>query len=63
MSCFVLSDQESENADMPNGNMTEPTVDGEEMTVAVTRRTKKKRSVPALSKVMILSIRLKIPFQ
>ncbi|KAM7380024.1 hypothetical protein PAMP_003351 [Pampus punctatissimus] len=40
-------DQEAENADMPNGNMAEPMMDGEEMTVAVTRRTKKKRKAKA----------------
>lgn len=41
--CFVPSDQDTEHADVPNGNADEPLVDGEEMTVAVTRKTKKKR--------------------
>ncbi|XP_023155146.1 transmembrane protein 237A [Amphiprion ocellaris] len=36
-------DQETEHAETPNGTMAEPTLDGEETTVAVTRRTKKKR--------------------
>eukprot|EP00064_Thunnus_orientalis_P007712 superscaffoldBa00000873_g7734 len=40
-------DQEAENADMPNGDMSEPMMDGEEMTVAVTRRTKRKRKAKA----------------
>ncbi|CAK6980694.1 transmembrane protein 237A-like [Scomber scombrus] len=40
-------DQEAENADVPNGDMAEPTMDGEDMTVAVTRRTKRKRKVKA----------------
>uniref|UniRef100_A0A3Q3BB18 Transmembrane protein 237a n=1 Tax=Kryptolebias marmoratus TaxID=37003 RepID=A0A3Q3BB18_KRYMA len=35
--------QETEHADIPNGNSAEPIIDGEEMTVAVTRKTKKKR--------------------
>lgn len=39
----LMSDQETEHADVPNGNMAEPAVDGEEMTVAVTRKTKRKR--------------------
>jgi len=38
-----MSDQETEHADVPNGNMAESVMDGEEMAVAVTRRTKKKR--------------------
>ncbi|XP_026151675.1 transmembrane protein 237A-like [Mastacembelus armatus] len=36
-------DQEAEPADIPNGNTSEPVQDGEETTVAVTRRTKRKR--------------------
>ncbi|XP_049449437.1 transmembrane protein 237A-like [Epinephelus fuscoguttatus] len=36
-------DQETEHADVPNGNMAEPDAGGEEMNVAVTRKTKKKR--------------------
>ncbi len=40
---FVMSDQDTEHADVPNGNMDEPVMDGEEMTVAVTRKTKRKR--------------------
>ncbi|XP_053184045.1 transmembrane protein 237A-like [Scomber japonicus] len=40
-------DQEAENADVPNGDMADPTMDGEEMTVAVTRRTKRKRKAKA----------------
>ncbi|XP_047457146.1 transmembrane protein 237A-like [Mugil cephalus] len=38
-------DQEAEHADMPNGNMAESVVEEEEMTVPVTRRTKRKRKV------------------
>ncbi|XP_072253525.1 transmembrane protein 237A-like [Leuresthes tenuis] len=40
-------DQEMEHADVPNGNMAESVMDGEEMAVAVTRRTKKKRKAKA----------------
>ncbi|XP_041857925.1 transmembrane protein 237A-like [Melanotaenia boesemani] len=40
-------DQETEHADVPNGNMGEPILDSEETTVAVTRRTKKKRKAKA----------------
>ncbi|KAM4559259.1 transmembrane protein 237A-like [Odontesthes bonariensis] len=40
-------DQETEHADVPNGNMAESVMDGEEMAVAVTRRTKKKRKAKA----------------
>ncbi|XP_029967962.1 transmembrane protein 237A-like [Salarias fasciatus] len=40
-------DLETEHADTPNGNMSEPMVDGEETTVAVTRRTKRKRKAKA----------------
>ncbi|XP_044071795.1 transmembrane protein 237A-like isoform X2 [Siniperca chuatsi] len=37
-------DQEAEHADMPNGNMEdEPVMDGDDMPVAVTRKTKRKR--------------------
>ncbi|XP_040057554.2 transmembrane protein 237A isoform X1 [Gasterosteus aculeatus] len=40
-------DQEAENADVPNGNMAEPDMDGEEMTSAVSRRTKRKKKAKA----------------
>ncbi|XP_073330271.1 transmembrane protein 237A [Pagrus major] len=40
-------DQDTENADLPNGNMDEALMDGEETTVAVTRKTKRKRKVKA----------------
>ncbi|GAA6232680.1 transmembrane protein 237A-like [Lates japonicus] len=40
-------DQETEHADVPNGNMAELAEDGEEMTVAVTRKTKRKRKAKA----------------
>ncbi|XP_038575953.1 transmembrane protein 237A-like isoform X2 [Micropterus salmoides] len=40
-------DQEAEHADMPNGNMDESIMDGEETTVAVTRKTKRKRKAKA----------------
>lgn len=43
MSCLVTSDQDAEHADMPNGDRAESIMDGEEMTVAVTRKTKRKR--------------------
>ncbi|KAM9850894.1 transmembrane protein 237A-like [Aulostomus maculatus] len=36
-------DQETEHADVPNGTTAEPAMDEEEMIVAVTRRTKRKR--------------------
>lgn len=48
IACFVPSDQEAEHADLPNGNLPESVEDGEETTVAVTRRTKRKRSVEKL---------------
>ncbi|XP_040004679.1 transmembrane protein 237A isoform X2 [Xiphias gladius] len=40
-------DMEAEHADVPNGNLAEPATDGEEMTVAVTRKTKRKRKAKA----------------
>ncbi|XP_070694641.1 transmembrane protein 237A-like [Pempheris klunzingeri] len=40
-------DQEAEQADMPNGNMAESVMGGEETTVAVTRKTKRKRKAKA----------------
>ncbi|KAF7642167.1 hypothetical protein LDENG_00263190, partial [Lucifuga dentata] len=40
-------DQDAEPADVPNGNMDEQVVDGEETTAAVSRRTKRKRKVKA----------------
>lgn len=43
---IILSDQEVDHADTPNGKTPEPTID-EETTVAVTRKTKKKRSESA----------------
>lgn len=42
-SYISLSEHETEHADMPNGNIAESVIDGEEMNVAVTRRTKRKR--------------------
>ncbi|XP_041662334.1 transmembrane protein 237A-like [Cheilinus undulatus] len=36
-------DHEVDHADTPNGNTNEPTIDGEETTVAVSRKTKRKR--------------------
>ncbi|XP_023268314.1 transmembrane protein 237A-like [Seriola lalandi dorsalis] len=39
-------DQETEHADVPNGNMAEPASDGEETTVAV-RKTKRKKKAKA----------------
>lgn len=50
LSCLVTSDQDVEHDDLPNGNTAEPAGDGEEMTVAVTRRTKRKRRVDKLSR-------------
>ncbi|XP_029386788.1 transmembrane protein 237A-like [Echeneis naucrates] len=41
------SDQETEHAGVPNGNVAEPTTDGEETTVAVTRKTRRKRKAKA----------------
>ncbi|XP_037543036.1 transmembrane protein 237A [Nematolebias whitei] len=38
-------DQETEHSDVPNGNSAEPIMDREEPTVAVTRKTKKKRKL------------------
>ncbi|XP_061580378.1 transmembrane protein 237A-like [Cololabis saira] len=40
-------DQETDHGDLPNGDTSEPVLDGEEMTVAVPRRTKKKRKAKA----------------
>jgi len=40
---LFCSDLEAENADVPNGNMAEPDMDGEEMSVAVTRKRKRKK--------------------
>ncbi|KAG7217745.1 hypothetical protein INR49_020941 [Caranx melampygus] len=40
-------DQEAEHAEVPNGDMAEPTTDGEETTVVV-RKTKRKRKAKAL---------------
>lgn len=40
---FLMTDQDTENADLPNGNMDEALMDGEETTVAVTRKTKRKK--------------------
>ncbi|XP_063355346.1 transmembrane protein 237A-like [Pelmatolapia mariae] len=40
-------EHETEHADMPNGNIAESVIDGEEMNVAVTRRTKRKRKAKA----------------
>uniref|UniRef100_G3NYT1 Transmembrane protein 237a n=1 Tax=Gasterosteus aculeatus TaxID=69293 RepID=G3NYT1_GASAC len=47
ISALLRSDQEAENADVPNGNMAEPDMDGEEMTSAVSRRTKRKKKAKA----------------
>ncbi|XP_071757549.1 transmembrane protein 237A [Centroberyx gerrardi] len=41
------ADQEGEHADIPNGDTAEPITDGEEMTTAVTRKTKRKRKTKA----------------
>ncbi|XP_031150848.1 transmembrane protein 237A [Sander lucioperca] len=40
-------DQEAEHADVPNGNMAESDMDGEERTVAVTRKTRRKKKAKA----------------
>uniref|UniRef100_A0A665TPH8 Transmembrane protein 237a n=1 Tax=Echeneis naucrates TaxID=173247 RepID=A0A665TPH8_ECHNA len=41
------TNQETEHAGVPNGNVAEPTTDGEETTVAVTRKTRRKRKAKA----------------
>ncbi|XP_034042841.1 transmembrane protein 237A [Thalassophryne amazonica] len=43
----TTTDQEAEHTDLPNGNTAEGVMDGEEMTVAVTRRNKRKRKAKA----------------
>ncbi|XP_034741088.1 transmembrane protein 237A [Etheostoma cragini] len=40
--------QEAEQADVPNGNMAESDMDAEERTVAVTRKTRRKKKVKAM---------------
>nr|XP_046259622.1 transmembrane protein 237A-like isoform X2 [Scatophagus argus] len=40
-------DQDTEHVDMPNGNMDETGMDGQEVAVAVTRKTRKKRKAKA----------------
>lgn len=42
-SCLHLSDQDPENPDVANGNADQPAADGEDVTVAATRKTKRKR--------------------
>lgn len=41
--CVFWTDQETEHADFPNGDVAEVDGEGEEMAVAVSRKTKRKK--------------------
>lgn len=47
VTCLCGLDQDTDNPEVPNGTTEEPVVDGEELNEAVTRKTRRKRWVPA----------------